>query len=67
MVAVLGKERREERGALFEPVPVVVADPVVEAAAADVEELCDLRFGEICLEVQLLCLLFLMVVHSWLI
>ena len=44
--------------------PIAFARPCVERGAADAEDLCDLCLAEICLEVQVLCLLVLFCFHK---
>ena len=58
MVAFFGEEGGELCGGFAEAVPVFVFDPVVEAAAANAEEVGDLCFRQIGLEEEFFGLLF---------
>ena len=61
VVAFFGEEGGELCGGFAEAVPVLVFDPVVEAAAANAKEVGDLCFGEVCLEEEFFGLLFFFV------
>jgi len=48
---------------LLYPVPTILLYPIVEATAADTDLVGYVCFTEVCLEVQVLCLLLLIKFH----
>ena len=61
VVAFFGEEGGDLCCGFAEAIPVLVFDPVVQAAAANTKKVGDLCFGEVCLEEEFFGLLFFFV------